>query len=81
MNPDLFYRNLGGWLRKQRRSVGKSMEDAGDALAYSWQQVQKYELGTTRVPVDRLVILCRLYGVSVASAVAAALGNKEDGHA
>lgn len=50
-----FYRDLGLSLRAARAAAGKSQTDVADYLDVTFQQVQKYEKGTNRIPVDRLV--------------------------
>lgn len=52
-----FYRDLGRSLRTARSAAGKSQGEVADYLDVSFQQVQKYEKGTNRIPVDRLVSL------------------------
>lgn len=52
-----FYRDLGNGLRTARTIAGKSQCEIADYLDLTFQQVQKYENGTNRIPVDRLVSL------------------------
>lgn len=52
-----FYRDLGRNLRVARSASGKSQGDIAEHLDVTFQQVQKYENGTNRIPVDRLVSL------------------------
>lgn len=60
-----FYRDLGRNIRLTRSAVGKSQIDAAEYLDVSFQQVQKYEKGTNRIPVDRLVSLAAFLDVPV----------------
>jgi transcriptional regulator with XRE-family HTH domain len=56
--PDgLFYRQLGRNLRVARGVAGKTQVAIAEHLDITFQQVQKYETGTNRIPVDRLVSL------------------------
>jgi transcriptional regulator with XRE-family HTH domain len=50
-----FYRDLGRMIRLTRVAVGKSQLETAAHLAISFQQLQKYEHGTNRTPVDRLL--------------------------
>jgi transcriptional regulator with XRE-family HTH domain len=52
-----FYRDLGRNLRTARSAAGKSQTEIAEFLDVSFQQVQKYENGKNRIPVDRLVSL------------------------
>ena len=52
-----FYRDLGRNLRVARGASGKSQSEIAEHLGLTFQQVQKYENGTNRIPVDRLVSL------------------------
>lgn len=72
MSPDIFYRNLGPWLRRQRESVSKTQEAMAALLDCSFQQIQKYESGVNRIPVDKLVAWCRICCAGFQAAVAAA---------
>jgi transcriptional regulator with XRE-family HTH domain len=52
-----FYRELGRNLRVARVASGKNQSEIAEHLDVSFQQVQKYENGTNRIPVDRLISL------------------------
>jgi len=52
-----FYRDLGRNVRTARSAAGKSQTDVAEFLEVSFQQVQKYENGKNRIPLDRLVSL------------------------
>ena len=56
-SEDLFYRDLGRAIRTARNTAGKSQEDVAAHLNVTFQQMQKYETGKNRIPVDRLVSL------------------------
>lgn len=64
-----FYRDLGRNIRFTRSAAGKSQEDAAEHLDISFQQLQKYENGTNRIPVDRLVSLASFLEVPVSQFV------------
>lgn len=46
--------HVGSRVRMRRMMMGKSQEKLGDALALTFQQVQKYEKGTNRIGASRL---------------------------
>ena len=50
-----FYRELGRNLRLARSAAGKSQEEAAEHIDVTFQQLQKYESGLNRIPVDRLI--------------------------
>ena len=52
-----FYRELGRNLRAARVASGKNQTEIAEHLDVTFQQVQKYENGSNRIPVDRLVRL------------------------
>ena len=52
-----FYHELGSTIRVIRTAAGKSQIDAAEAMDVTFQQFQKYENGSNRVPIDRLVHL------------------------
>lgn len=54
---------LGRNLRVLRLGAGFSMADLSRHLAVSYQQIQKYEQGTNRLPIEKLYALKCLYGV------------------
>ena len=64
-----FYRDLGRNIRFTRSAAGKSQEDTAEHLDISFQQLQKYENGTNRIPVDRLVSLASFLDVPVSQFV------------
>lgn len=71
-NPHWNWKALGAWLRQQRKSAAKSQEDLAQALDVAFQQVQKYENGANRIPVDKLVIWCRQCCCNIQGAIEAA---------
>src|ERR1017187_6874132 len=57
-----FYRDLGHNLRLTRCAAGKTQTEIADHLDITYQQIQKYEAGTNRIPLDRMVRLAPLPG-------------------
>ena len=57
--------HVGSRVRLRRTLLGMSQEKLGDALALTFQQVQKYERGANRVGASRLFDLTRILDVPV----------------
>lgn len=72
-DPD-FYASLGGAIRTLRELADKTQEEVAAHLEVSFQQVQKYEDGRNRIPIDRLVSLSRYLGVPLERFVSFAPG-------
>jgi transcriptional regulator with XRE-family HTH domain len=60
-----FYKNLGRTIRVTRTAAGRSQMDTAGHLDVTFQQLQKYESGINRIPVDRLVCLAAYLDVPV----------------
>ena len=56
-HPDAYDREVGLRVRTLRLSRRMSQNDLGQSLGITFQQVQKYENGKNRIPLDRLVSL------------------------
>lgn len=63
--PNPIDRHVGSRVRMRRVLVGMSQEKLGEALALTFQQVQKYEKGTNRIGASRLQQISRILGVPV----------------
>lgn len=50
-------------LRNAREKTGFKQEDIAKILGVTPQKISSFETGRTRVDVDTLVTLCKLYGV------------------
>ena len=60
-----FYSELGCNIRLAREAAGRSQSDVAGHLDVTFQQVQKYEKGTNRIPVDRLIALSEYLDISL----------------
>jgi transcriptional regulator with XRE-family HTH domain len=58
-NPSLIDQHVGRRIRVRRRELGVTQEVLAEKLSITFQQVQKYELGTNRVSAGRLFELAR----------------------
>jgi transcriptional regulator with XRE-family HTH domain len=56
---------LGHRLRSCRLAAGITQQALGAAVGVTFQQIQKYELGTNRISASRLVQFSRVLGVPV----------------
>jgi transcriptional regulator with XRE-family HTH domain len=61
--PDPIDKHVGSRVRMRRMMLGMSQEKLGDALALTFQQVQKYEKGTNRIGASRLQQISRILQV------------------
>ena len=60
-----FYKELGQRLRIIRNSKKLSLDKMSEQLSISYQQLQKYESGINRVPLDKLMKICNLCDISM----------------
>ncbi len=58
--------HVGKRVRERRLALGMSQDKLGNALGISFQQIQKYEVGTNRVAAGRLWDMARILEVDVA---------------
>jgi transcriptional regulator with XRE-family HTH domain len=72
-----FYRELGRSLRVARSAAGKSQSDVAEHLDISFQQLQKYENGTNRIPVYGLISLADYLEVPLSHFVAPSASDSE----
>ena len=56
---------VGSRLRLRRTLLGMSQEALAEGIGLTFQQVQKYERGTNRISVSRLVDICKVLKVQV----------------
>jgi transcriptional regulator with XRE-family HTH domain len=52
-----FDREIGARIRAARRARGLSQTELGRLVGVTFQQVRKYELGTNRIPLARLMVI------------------------
>jgi transcriptional regulator with XRE-family HTH domain len=58
-------KHVGGRIRMRRKLLGMSLEKLGDGLGLTFQQVQKYEKGTTCIGASRLQHISQILQVPV----------------
>lgn len=52
--------HVGSRVKSRRLILGMSQEDLAKSIGLTFQQVQKYERGTNRISVSRLIDICRV---------------------
>ncbi|MBU6474732.1 MAG: helix-turn-helix domain-containing protein [Alphaproteobacteria bacterium] len=62
-NPVDIY--VGSKVKSRRLILGLSQEELAKAIGLTFQQVQKYERGTNRISVSRLVDICKVLKVQI----------------
>ena len=50
---------VGIKITERRISMGMSLQQLSDKIGVSHQQLQKYEKGTNRISIGRMVVICR----------------------
>lgn len=60
-------KEIGKKIRRLRKGWGLSQSELAEKIGVSFQQVQKYEKGSTRVSVMRLQQISEVLGVDIAS--------------
>jgi transcriptional regulator with XRE-family HTH domain len=58
-------KEIGSRMRMRRMLIGMSQEKLGEMLGLTFQQVQKYEKGTNRISVGRMIDIARVLGVEI----------------
>ncbi len=64
---DEFSQNLGRNLRRIRCNKGLTQKAVASVLSVSFQQIQKYETGQNRIPIEKLLTLKVFYGIDFES--------------
>jgi transcriptional regulator with XRE-family HTH domain len=72
---------VGARLTALRKARGYNQSDLGRALGLTFQQVQKYEKGTNRISVGRMVEIAKVLGVDIHFFFEGLTGQKGQGFA
>ena len=59
-------KKIGTKIKRLRKGWGLSQIELAERISISFQQIQKYEKGTTRIPVFRLQQISEALGVNIA---------------
>ncbi len=65
--------DIGSIIREMRKAAGMSQMKLADKIGISYQQVQKYEKGASKLSVPRLLQLADIFGVPVMSLISDSL--------
>ena len=57
--------DFGNIIRRLRKAAGMSQMKLAERIGISYQQVQKYEYGTSKLTIDRLHQICKALNVSI----------------
>ncbi len=68
-----YYAAVGANMRALRLSMGYSQEQMGEIWDVTFQQVQKYEKGHNRPPLDKLIKLCEMAKVDIGDVLRGAI--------
>jgi len=60
-----FHIVLGQNLNAMRKAKRVTQEQLAEVLGITFQQVQKYENGRNRIPLDKLITTCKFLGCDV----------------
>ena len=69
-------KQIGSLIREMRKSAGMSQMRLADKIGVSYQQVQKYEKGASKLSVPRLIQIAGIFGVPVAAFLESATVSK-----
>lgn len=70
---------IGGRLRTARMAAALSLEELAGRIDISVQQLHKYECGTNRVSVSRLIDLCDALGIEIDTIIQSERRNSAEG--
>lgn len=65
MNERLIDKKIGLKIKQIRKSWGLSQSELAERIGISFQQIQKYEKGSTRISVMRLMEISKALGVNI----------------
>ena len=57
--------HVGKLIRARRRAIGMSQDELATKIGLTFQQIQKYEIGTNRVSASKLFAIAQALGVHV----------------
>ena len=66
---------IGKAITERREAVGLTQRRLGEAMGVSFQQVQKYEVGTNRVAASKLILAAKALRCDVAELVGEERGD------
>ena len=63
MSKEKFRKKLGYILKEHRNRLGWSQEKLAEKMQISYQQVQKYEYGNSKLTCEKLLQFAKIFGV------------------
>jgi transcriptional regulator with XRE-family HTH domain len=72
---DMFKALLGNRLRAAREAAGLTQDDVAQMINSTYQKVSSFETGRTRVTIETLVDLCKIYKINPNDILAVNNGN------
>lgn len=73
--------DIGSLIREMRKAAGMSQSRLASKIGISYQQVQKYEKGTSKLSVPRLQQIAQIFGVPVTTFIGDELSASAKGAA
>lgn len=70
---------VGANLRKFRMTKGISLNDVGDFIGVSGEQVRKYEDASNRLPISRALKICKLFRIDLMTLLSGAITSDMPG--
>ena len=70
VGTDTLLKQLGPRLREARQAANLTVRDAGERLGVDHSMIVRYENGESLPPLDRLIALANLYGLTPAALLA-----------
>lgn len=67
MDAEIFYKHLGKNLKHYRKQCRKTQEQLGNEIGITKSAIVNYETGIRKIPLDVLIKISQIYGVSVDS--------------
>jgi transcriptional regulator with XRE-family HTH domain len=58
-------KHIGNLIREMRKAAGMSQMRLADKIGVSYQQIQKYEKGASKLSIDRLTQIAEVFAVPV----------------
>jgi transcriptional regulator with XRE-family HTH domain len=74
-------KEIGTLIREMRKAAGMSQMKLAEKIGVSYQQVQKYEKGASKLNVPRLMQIAEVFGVPVTAFLEEPAGKVAEAHA
>jgi transcriptional regulator with XRE-family HTH domain len=71
-------KEIGARLRSVRLNLGLSQIEVGNMLGVAYQQIQKYECGSSQISVTRLIQFCQTFKIDLNTILSADMISSDD---